>query len=134
MNIESLLNKIKLFEELVIESGFKRDVTDYQQSIGQSQNQNLSFMKERSEEIKSNLKFFDDNSLDSELKIVLRENKPFTSLNTLEELEELDSDKEIDAQKYYQKFNSILSRLNKAIQSNESELNTVRIRWIELLY
>jgi len=126
MNIESLLNKIKLFEELVIESGFKRDVTDYQQSIGQSQNQNLSFMKERSEEIKSNLKFFDDNSLDSELKIVLRENKPFTSLNTLEELEELDSDKEIDAQKYYQKFNSILSRLNKAIQSNESELNTVR--------
>jgi len=85
MNIESLLNKIKLFEELVIESGFKRDVTDYQQSIGQSQNQNLSFMKERSEEIKSNLKFFDDNSLDSELKIVLRENKPFTSLNTLED-------------------------------------------------
>jgi len=126
MNIESLLNKIKLFQELVIDSGFKRDVTDYQQSIGQAQNQNLTFMKDLSENIKSNLTFFDDNSLDSELNIVLRENKPFTSLNTLEELEELDSNKEIDAQKYYQKFNSILSRLNKAIQSNESELNTVR--------
>lgn len=126
MNIESLLSKIKLFQELVIDSGFKRDVTDYQQSIGQAQNQNLTFMKDLSENIKSNLTFFDDNSLDSELNIVLRENEPFTSLNTLEELEEIDSDKEIDAQKYYKQFNSILSRLTKAIQSNESELNTVR--------
>lgn len=126
MNIESLLSKIKLFQELVIDSGFKRDVSDYQQSIGQAQNQNLVFMKGLSENIKSNLIFFDNNSLNTELKTVLRENKPFTSLNTLEELDKLDSDKEIDAQKYHQKFNSVLSRLNKAIQSNEPELNAVK--------
>ena len=55
MNVVSLINKIKIFNELVIESGFKRDVTDYMQSIGQQQNQNLVFMKGLSENIKSNL-------------------------------------------------------------------------------
>ncbi|CAM4196967.1 hypothetical protein [Zobellia nedashkovskayae] len=126
MNVESLLNKIKIFAELVIESGFKRDVTDYRQSIGQAQNQNLVFMKGLSENIKSNLIYFENNSLNGELKSVLRENEPFTSLNTLTELEELDSDKEIDGPQYFQKFNSILNRLQKAIQTNESELNTVK--------
>lgn len=126
MNIESLLNKIKIFHELVIDSGFKRDVVDYRQSIGQQQNQNLVFMKGLSESIKSNLINFEDNSLDSELQSVLRENEPFTSLNTLQELEDLDEDKEIDGQQYFQKFNAILNRLQKSIISNESELNTVK--------
>src|SRR5690554_468180 len=120
MNVESLLNKIKIFTELVIESGFKRDVIDYKQSIAQAQNQNLVFMKGLSENIKENLIYFENNSLDSELNSVLRESEPFTSLNTLEELEELDSDKEIDGQQYFQKFNTILNRLQKAIQTNES--------------
>ena len=99
MNVESLLNKIKIFKELVIESGFKRDVTDHKQSINQAQNQNLTFMKGLSENVKSNLIAFDNNSLNSELESVLRENEPFTYLNTLNDLEELDEDKEIDAQK-----------------------------------
>lgn len=126
MNVESLLNKIKIFTELVIDSGFKRDVIDYKQSIAQAQNQNLVFMKGLSESIKENLTYFENNSLDSELNSVLRENEPFTSLNTLEEIEELDSDKEIDGPQYFQKFNQILNRLQKAIQTNESELNTVK--------
>jgi hypothetical protein len=126
MNIESLLNKIKIFAELVIESGFKRDVTDYKQSIAQAQNQNLVFMKSLSENIKSNLLNFENNSLNSELNSVLRQNEPFTTLNTLEELEELDSDKEIDGPQYFQKFNAILNKLQKAIQTNETELNTVK--------
>lgn len=51
MNIASILNKIKLFEELVIESGFKRDAIDYHQSIQQAHNRNLTFMKDLSETI-----------------------------------------------------------------------------------
>ncbi|MBQ0734370.1 hypothetical protein [Aquimarina celericrescens] len=126
MNIESLLNKIKIFKELVIDSGFKRDVVDNKQAISQAQNQNLVFMKGLSENIKKNFVYFENNSLDSELSIVLRENKPFTSLNTLEELEELDSNKEIDGQQYFQKFNSILNQLQNSIQKNESELNNLK--------
>lgn len=126
MNVESLLNKIKIFKELVIESGFKRDVTDYKQSINQAQNQNLTFMKGLSEKVKSKLITFENNSLNSELENVLRETEPFTSLNTLDDLEELDEDKEIDAQKYFQKFNRILSELQQVIESNDSELNEVK--------
>ena len=126
MNVESLLNKINIFKELVIESGFKRDVTDYKQSINQAQNQNLTFMKGLSESVKSNLMAFDNNSLNSELESVLRDNEPFTSLNTLNDLEDLDNDKEINAQQYFQKFNKILNQLEKGIQSNETELNTAK--------
>lgn len=126
MNVESLLNKIKIFKELVIDSGFKRDVMDYKQSITQAQNQNLVFMKGLSENIKSNLILFENNSLDSELNGVLRENEPFTSLNTIEEIEDLNLDKEINGQQYYQKFHPILVSLQKEIQSNESELNKVK--------
>ena len=46
MNIESLIHKIKVFNELnSCRSGFKRDITDYRQSIAQAQNRNLVFMK-----------------------------------------------------------------------------------------
>jgi hypothetical protein len=126
MNIESLLNKIKIFKELVIDSGFKRDIIDYRQSIGQAQNQNLVFMKGLSQNIKLNLMNFENNSLNSELQSVLRDNEPFTVLNTQNELEELDSDIEIDGQKYLQKFVVILDKLQKSIKSNESELNNVK--------
>ncbi len=126
MNIESLLNKIKIFNELVIDSGFKRDVTDYRQSIGQSQNQNLVFMKGLSDNIKTNLINFENNSLENELNGVLRDNEPFTSQNTLEELNEIDEDKEIDGPQYFQKFNTILNKLQKSITANETELNTVK--------
>lgn len=126
MNIESLLNKIKIFNELVIDSGFKRDVMDYKQSITQSQNQNLVFMKGLSENIKSNLIFFENNSLNSELNNVLRENHPFTSLDTLDEIEDLNSNNEIDGREYYQKFHPILVSLQTEIQSNETELNDVK--------
>ncbi|WP_417602770.1 hypothetical protein [Owenweeksia hongkongensis] len=126
MNIESLLNKIKIFRELVVDSGFKRDVNDYIQSIGQTQNQNLVFMKGLSENVKQNLVYFENNSLDSELSSVLRENQPFTSLSTLQDLENLDSNKQFDGQQYFQRFNSILSQLQNSIQNNESELNTIK--------
>ena len=126
MNIESLLNKIKIFRELVVDSGFKRDVTDFKQSIAKAHNQNLVFMKDLSEKVKESLTFFENNSLDSELKSVLRENEPFTSLETLSELEEVDSDSEIAGPQYFQKFNAILNRLQSSIQSNETELNQVK--------
>jgi hypothetical protein len=127
MNIESLLNKIKIFKELVIDSGFKRDVADYRQSIGQAQNQNLVYMKELSEKIKAELVFFESNSLRNELKEVLRESKPFAPSELLEELEELDADKEISGQQYYQKINTILNKIQKSITSNETELDSLKL-------
>ena len=127
MNIESIINKISLFQELVIESGFKRDIGDYFQAINQSQNQNLVFMKDLSQKTKAYLEILENNSLDAELKIVLKKSESFTSLKTIEKLVELDIDSQIDAATYYQNFYAILNLLIKAINENESELVEVNI-------
>ena len=126
MNIESLLNKIKLFEELVIKSGFRRDVEDYFQSIQQPQNRNLVFMKNLSERILKMFDWFDNNSLDSNLKAVLRKNKPFTEGNVKEELENLSSNSDINADQFFQKFHSILASLKQSLTANNDEINSVK--------
>ena len=127
MNIESLLNKIKLFQELVIKSGFKRDIVDFKQAIAQSQNRNIVFMKELTDKLIANLIDFENNSLNSELKLVLKESEPFTSLNILEELRELNNDKEIAAAQYFQKLNTIFSKLQQAITANETEQTALKL-------
>lgn len=126
MNIESLLTKIELFEELVIDSGFKRDIIDYIQSIQQSQNRNLVFMKGLSEKIKTKFSLFEKNSLESELKYIIRDNEPFTYSDTDEKLYELDSDNEIDGSQYFQRFNQLLNELKISIQENETEIDNVK--------
>ncbi|GJL85840.1 MAG: hypothetical protein DHS20C02_16150 [Micavibrio sp.] len=126
MNIESVLNKIELFEDLVINSGFKRDVADFSQAIQQQQNQNLVFMKDLSEKIQEYFLTFENNSLDTELKCVLRDNEPFTQTNTVEALKEIDTNEEIDGPAYFNKFNKILNQLTAAIESNRSEINSVK--------
>ncbi|MBO6571297.1 MAG: hypothetical protein JJ958_02525 [Balneola sp.] len=126
MNIESVLSKIRKFEDLVLDSGFKRDVDDYSQSITQTQNQNLVFMKGLSEKLKKELYKFENNSLESDLKSVLRKQTPFSPLQFLKELEEIDNNKEVNAQEYFNAFNTILNRLKKSIQLNENEIIEVK--------
>lgn len=126
MNIESLLNKIKLFDELVIDSGFKRDSTDFFNTIQQGHNRNLVFMQDLSSKLQNHLSAILNNGLDAELDILLKENDSFTSLDTYSELIELDKDKEIDANQYFQKFNTLLSQLNQSIATNITELDSVR--------
>lgn len=127
MNIESLIFKIELFNDLIIKSGFKRDVTDYIQSIQQSQNQNLVFMKDLSSKVKNKLIEFVNYGLETELTYVLRETKPFTALNTLTQLEELDSNSEIDGNNYFSKFDQILNQLNQQIDKNINEIEKVNV-------
>ncbi len=125
MNIESLIFKIDLFNDLIIKSGFKRDITDYIQSIQQGQNQNLVFMKDLSSKVKNKLIEFDNYGLNSELGNVLRETEPFTTLNTLTQLEDLDSNSEIDGNNYFTNFNQILHQLNQQIDNNKNEIDNV---------
>jgi len=125
MNIESIIIKIQLFEELVIESGFKRDLIDFIQSIQQPHNRNLVFMKDLSEKIILSFNDFENNSMGSELELVLKESEPFTYKNTHQKLLELNSDNEIDGNQYFQKFNSILNELNQSIDVNKSEIESI---------
>jgi len=125
MNIESLISKIELFESLIIKSGFKRDVNDYLQSIQQGQNQNLVFMKDLSQKVKDKLIECEDYGLESELNAVLRDSKPFTSLDTITKLEDLDNNIEIDGNNYFAHFSQILTQLIQNIDKNKTELDSV---------
>jgi|GEM_PF-703338 hypothetical protein len=127
MNIESVLYKINLFEELVIDSGLRRNVNDYIQSIQQPQNRNLTFMKDLSAGLKLDLAEIENNSLANELKIILKDSSPFTELNTIAELNLIDNDSSIDAGSYFQRFNIILNQLFQSIDTNKTELDNVKI-------
>ncbi len=133
MIIESILSKIELFKELVIESGFKRDIEDYLQSIQQTQNRNLVFLKDLSIKLRDAVIGIENRSLNSELEIVLKSNKPFTNINIIERIQDMIDDNEINSDQYYDKFNSLLNEIANSIELNEQELisvKTVFIRYI----
>ena len=110
----------------IIKSGFKRDINDYYDAISVSQNQNLVFMKDLSSKIKLQFEIIENNSLDNELKFILKESKPFTELDTIEKLNELDNDTEILADVYSSHLNTILNKLSNAIESNQNEIDQVK--------
>jgi len=126
MNIESILEKIRLFEKLVIDSGFKRDITDYSQAIRHGQNRTLVFMKNLSNKIIEHLTLIEENLLAHELEIILKKSKPFTDLNSLSLLKTLNENSTIDANAYFQNFSSILNILAQAIEQNDAELREVK--------
>ena len=126
MNVESIMSKIELFEELVVNSGFKRDLGDFVQSIQQPQNQNLIFMKDISNRVRNSLENFRNNSLDSELTDVLRDNEPFISEDIIRELQYLNVNGTIDAPEYLSQLYNVLNNLIVSINSNESEISAVK--------
>lgn len=126
MNIDSIINKIKLFQDMVIDSGFRRDLGDFVQSIQQPQNQNLIFMKGISDKIQTSFRDFENNSLDSELTNVIRDSEPFTSRNVIATLQDLDSDESIEASAYFNGLHDLLNNLILSIDNNLSEINKVK--------
>jgi hypothetical protein len=126
MNIESLVSKIDLFQKLVITSGFRRDIQDNIQSIQHRQNQNLAYMKDLSNKTKLQFREFENYSLHDEIRIVLRDSKPFIEIDSKTLLDEIDSDSQIDASIYFQKFNQILNELFQNIDQNYNELIQIR--------
>lgn len=124
MNIDSVISKIKLFDELVINSGFKRDVSDYMDAI--QQNQTIAFMEDFSKRVQNWFEDFEKNSLDSELTSVLTRTPAFTSQGIAALLQELDSNKTIEPPAYFQELMQILNDLNSLVDDNETEIEEIR--------
>lgn len=122
MNIQSILAKIELFEDLVITSGFKRDLEDFIKAIEKVQNRNLIFMTSLSEQIKNKLSEFANHGLGAELEIVLRSGMPFTEAGTLTQLEYLDINAEMESSEYYNELSTILRALLTGIKNNQNDI------------
>lgn len=126
MNINSLLNKMDLFDEIVIESGMQRDFQDYHKAIQQGQNRTIVFMQDISEKMIEHLENVYRFSLQDELTIALNDSDPFTNLNTINELSELDQETTIDAGQFFQRLNPLLTQIIAQIVENKTEIDTVR--------
>src|SRR5690554_7962488 len=111
MNIQSLLEKIQLFKKLVIESGFKRDVIGFRDSIAPQQNrQNLQLFRDIAGKIESFLNLIYESDLPESLEYVLPTNsvRPFPEADHLETFIELLSDTELDPNQYFTHLHEFL--------------------------
>lgn len=129
MNIQSLLERIELFEKLVIESGFKRDVEGFINSISPQQNrQNLQLFQDISDKLKAYLVEIYESDLPEHLASLLHNEKikPFTDDNHLEKLNEIIDDKELPTDQFFSKLNNLLSNLKSQIEKNNTELSRLK--------
>lgn len=129
MNIQSLLEKIQLFEKLVIESGFKRDVIGFRESIAPQQNrQNLQLFQDIAGKIESYLNMIYESDLPESLEYVLPTEsiRPFTETDHLKKLNEIITDTELDTNQYFNKLNQLLNTLQSQIETNHTELNRLK--------
>jgi hypothetical protein len=127
MNIESLIDKIDLFDELVVKSGFKRDVAAWVTALGQAETQsNLITMREMAE---GTLRVFDAINvagLPSAISTLLPTQKTFSNLDTESELIELLDDPEIEPTAFYSRLQTILSTLSNQLNTDAKAVERAR--------
>jgi len=125
MNIASLADIISLFNNTIIETGFKRNLQDYVTSLPNNQ-QNIIALRDIAKEVQDELDDFYAGDLPEELgRLFPKGVKPFTSEPIYEQLSELLLDNEIDLPNFYAKLNQLLTALNKQIQSNIDEIEKI---------
>jgi len=124
MNIETLLDNINLFNSLLYESGFKRDIQDYVASMPNNQS-NIVTLREVAEKVKETLNKIYTSDLPEALKLVLplKALRPFTETDHLKILSTLLDDKEVPLSEFYNKLNNLLTNLNTQIDSNKTKLD-----------
>ncbi|MDB4643242.1 hypothetical protein OAF48_02205 [Flavobacteriaceae bacterium] len=126
MNIQSLGEIIQQFQELIIESGFRRDVKDFASSLPNNQ-RNIVALREIGNKIHSYLKEIDESDLTDNLtKLFPEAPKPFTEGNHFQNISELISDSEIPQDQFFQKLQQIINQLNKQLQQNETKIEEIK--------
>lgn len=124
MNIESLIQKANLFQALVIDSGLKRDLSDYFNAIQQGQNRTIIYMKPLAESVLESFQICINNGLDKQLKTLLKKTAPFLKDGYIKQLETINSNPSINANEYFNQFNTILNQIIQDITQNENEINS----------
>jgi len=127
MNISSLIDKIDLFEEQVVDSGFVRDIDAYGTALGQAETQsNLVALKAIAEKLRSALVGIEASGLSNALDILLPNAKAFTDLDVRTEIEELLNDPSVDTATFFSRLNEILGRLRTQVKSDVNNVSQVK--------
>lgn len=126
MNIQSLGEIINQFQELIVGSGFKRDINDFSSSLNNNQN-NIVVLREIATKIHSYLEEINDSDLAENLTRLFPETpKPFTEGNHYQSMAELLLDNEIPQDQFFQKLQQIIKSLKNQLQQNESKVEEIK--------
>lgn len=125
MNIETLNESVLEFRNRVIDSGLKRDVEDYINSLGANQN-NILPLRDIASQLREKLNAIHSSDLPDCLEFLFpTEVKPFTSIGTFDKIEALLTDSKVPQNEFYQKLNQLLSELHSQINSNQKEVDRI---------
>lgn len=126
MNIEILQEYIETFTREIVDSGFKRDLDDYNVSLPNAQN-NIVNLRDIAGKVLIKLESIYRGDLPEALRALLpyEDVKPFTETRYDENLKELVDDTEVDQQQFFSKLNQQISRLRSGIQQNITKVNEI---------
>ena len=128
MNINSMIIKINNFNELIVESGFLRDIQEFIKTISQPQNsQNIVLLKDITNKILEQLTLIQESDLPDDLNKLL----PKENTNTLKPqdniliLNELLSDTQVNTAQYHERLTKELNNLKTQVLENQQEINNL---------
>lgn len=127
MNIQTLLRKAELAEELLINSGFKRDIQEYINSIQNNQQtrSDLIALKNIAQTVVDKLESLYEQELPEALNILLpkEDNKPLTNYDHIEKFKLILDDPKINANTFYSQLQGALNELKNQIEKNLTHIN-----------
>ena len=126
MNFAALLDDVKLFKALVIESGFRRDVADYIASIPSNED-NIIALREMATNVRDVLDDILGGDLPNALSKIFPSSEitPFTQTSTLDGLNSLLEDKEISQDQFHTDLNNILAALLSLLDKNHQNIDQI---------
>lgn len=126
MNIESLADCISEFRIRVIESGFKRDVHDFVQSLPSNQG-NIITLRQIAVKLSEGLDKIYGSDLPDALNKLFPTQKvrPFTEKNRFEEVTALVGNRTIAQAEFFTKLFEIVQQIQSELQKNETEITKI---------
>jgi len=126
MNINTLNEFIEDFRHQVVESGFKRDVTDYVSSLP-SLEENIVSLRATATSVLGVLSSIHASDLPSALVQLFPSKKPipFTKENYDEKIRVLLDNKEVQQDEFYAELSNLLGELQTSLEANEEEVDRI---------
>lgn len=123
MNIETLRQYCETFKREVVNSGFKRDIEDYINSLPSAQS-NILALREISQKVMTKLDEIYSGDLPNALTALLPkpEIPPFTDHPYDKEFHDLNANTEIPKESFFEQLNTKLTQLRKQIKQNSDEI------------
>jgi hypothetical protein len=127
MNIEILQEHINTFTRDVLDSGFKRDLDDYINSLPTIQN-NIVQLRQIAEKVLAVLDYLYTGDLPGALSVLLpkQQIRPFTEVPHNEKLRTLIENTQIQQQEFFNQLAQFLNQLRKQLQQNISEIENIK--------